>query len=135
MSWNSVMNMFSKIKEEARTAGIDLWKYDKSEENCIDYWIRELGNGEFEEIFKNLQCNEYGDLLLIRYGNYSSVFDGESEATFENFWDLYDGFYRECRSVVINIKKDELVLTPFRKFRNLNEGEETSWRTVQRISS
>lgn len=130
MSWNSVLNMFLKVKETARSAGLDLWKYEKTKEACIEYWIRELDNAEFKEIFKNLQCNEYGDLLLIRYGNYSSVFDGESEATFENFWDLYDGFYRECRSVVINIKKDELVLTPFKKFRNLNEGEETSYENV-----
>lgn len=130
MSWNSVMNMFSEIKKAAITAGIDLWKYETTKESCVEYWIRMLNNAEFTEIFKNLQCNEYGDLLLIRYGNYSSVFDGESEVTFENFWDLYDGFYRECRSVVINIKKDELVLTPFRKFRNLNEGEETSYENV-----
>lgn len=130
MSWNAVMNMFVKIKGAANASGLDLWSYEKSKETCIDYWLRMLGNAEFTEIFKNLQCNEHGDLLLVRYGNYSSVFDGEAEATFENFWDLYGGFYRECRSVVINIKKDELVLTPFRKFRNLNEGEETSYENV-----
>lgn len=130
MSWNVVMNMFTEIKRAAESAGIELWKYNKSEENCVEYWIRVLNNTKYIEMFKNLQCNEYEDLLLIRYGNYSSVFDGESEVTFDNFWDLYDGFYRECRSVVINVKKEELVLTPFRKFRNLGEGEETSYENV-----
>lgn len=136
MSWNAMMNMFLKIKGAALAHGVDLWSYEKSTETCIDYWLRMIDNTEFSEIFKNLVCNEYEDFLLVRYGDYSRVFDGETDATFNNFWDLYDGLYRECRSVVINIKKDELVLTPFRKFRNLNEGEETSYENVSaRIKS
>ena len=132
MSWNVVLNKFIEIKNKAIDAGIDLWGYDKDSETCLENWIRMLNEAEYIELISSLQLNEYGDLLLVRYGNYSNVFGGESEATFDTFWDLYDGFYRECRSVVINIKKDELVLVPFRKFRNLNEGEETSYENIQK---
>lgn len=131
MSWNVVLNKFCEIKNKAMESGIDLWAYDTEKETCLDYWVRMLKNEEYTSLIKYLQMNEWNDFLLVRYGDYSSVFEGESEVTFDNFWDMYDGFYRECRSVVINIRKDELVLTPFKKFRNLNEGEETSYENVR----
>lgn len=130
MSWNEVLNKYKEIKQAATDKGIDLWDYDPGKETCIEYWIRKLDNSDHIELFKNLECNEFKNALLIRYGNYSSVFDGESEVSFDEFWDMHNGFYRECRSVVIDIKKDELMLTPFKKFRNLNEGEETSYENI-----
>ena len=48
------------------------------------------------------------------------------------FWDRYDGFYRECRSVVIDIEKECIVLCPFSKFFNINELEETSIENIQK---
>lgn len=39
-------------------------------------------------------------------------------------WEDKNSIYRECRSVVIDLESEELVLTPFRKFFNLNEVEE-----------
>lgn len=134
MSWNAVMNMFTEIKKSVINIGMDLWNYNKSEETCLEYWVRALNIDKYTDLIKYLICNEYGDLLLIRYADYARIFRGEIEnekITFENFWDVYDGFYRECRSVVINIHKDELVLTPFRKFRNLNECEETSYENIK----
>lgn len=131
MSWNVVLNKFIEIKKKASEKGINLWDYDKDNETCVEYWIRKLNISEYIELFSSIQLNEYGDFLLVRYGNYSNVFDGENEVSFDIFWDLHDGFYRECRSVVINIRKDELVLVPFRKFRNLNEGAETSYENIQ----
>ena len=131
MSWNVVLNKFIEIKKKASEKGINLWDYDKDNETCVEYWIRKLNISEYIELFSSIQLNEYGDFLLVRYGNYSSVFEGENKVSFDIFWDLHDGFYRECRSVVINIRKDELVLVPFRKFRNLNEGEETSYENIQ----
>ena len=65
-------------------------------------------------------------MLLIRYGRYSDVFGGENEISNDNFWDLYDGFYKECRSIVIDIKNEDIVLSPYKKFRNLNECEENN---------
>jgi hypothetical protein len=50
-----------------------------------------------------------------------------------NFWDLYDGFYKECRSIVIDVKNEDIALSPFRKFRNINECEENSLENITRL--
>ncbi len=130
MSWNIVLNKFCEIKRKAQAELSDIWAYDKSQETCLQYWVRMLNEEADKNLVYYLNMNEHEDLLLIRYGNYSEIFRREENVTFDSFWDLYDGFYRECRSVVIDIKKECLVLTPFRKFRNLNEGEETSYENV-----
>ena len=49
----------------------------------------------------------------------------------EELWNKYDGFYRECRSIVIDIVNDKIVLCPFAKFFNINELEETSLENIQ----
>lgn len=130
MNWNIVLNKFIEIKEKfVEKFGVDeLWAYKNGNEytNCIDYWVAMLNISEYTELVKPLQINEYNDMVLIRYGRFSDVFGGESELDFGDFWDMHDGFYMECRSVVINIVDNELVLTPFRKFRNINECESNS---------
>lgn len=132
MSWNPVMNKFLEMKEAfvEKFGEADLYAYDQQAEACLDYWARKLDVAEYTSLIKPLQLNEYGDLLLVRYGNYADVFGGEEDVTFDDFWNMYDGFYLECRSVVINIKEDTLVLTPFKKFRNLNECEENSYENI-----
>lgn len=130
MSWNVVLNKFIEIKQKfIDTFGVDrLWDYKDMDEytNCLDYWVAMLNNSNYTSLVHPLQINEYNDMILVRYGKFSDVFGGESELDFADFWDMYDGFYMECRSVVINIIDDELVLTPFRKFRNINECEANS---------
>ena len=39
-------------------------------------------------------------------------------------------FFLECRSVVINLKTEEIVIAPFKKFRNLNECPENDIKVV-----
>lgn len=135
MSWNVVLNKFIEIKNAVIETGADIWAYDKEKESCLDYWVELLGNKEYTDMIHYLELNEYEDLLLLRYANYSDILSGEEEVTLDTFWNLYDGFYKECRSVVIDIKKDCLVIVPFRKFRNLNEGEENLEKNiVERIN-
>ena len=140
MSWNVVLNKFVEIKNKALEISDDIWAYDNYEQSCLDYWVSLFEDGEYKEKLEKmihfLELNEYEDFLLIRYANYTDVLSGGNESiTMDDFWNLEDGFYKECRSVVINIKKDELVLVPFRKFRNLNESDETSYENISnRIS-
>ena len=134
MSWNPVLNKFIEIKWAfLRTFSRDeLYDYDRSKQTCLDYWVEKLDNPEYIELIKPLQLIEHRGLLLIRYGNYADVFGGEDDVTPDEFWDKYDGFYLECRSVVIDIKENRLVVTPFKKFRNLNECEETSVENISK---
>ena len=130
MSWNPVLNKLIEIKRECINK-FGCATYEKSDnETCVERWVRLLGNQEYIDLIKPLQFTQFNELVLVRYGNYSDVFSGESEVTPNEFWSAYNGFYQECRSVVIDIVNEVLVNTPFRKFRNLNECEETSMERV-----
>ena len=134
MSWNPVLNKFIEIKWAFLCAFSrdELYDYDRSKQTCLDYWVEKLDNPEYTELIKPLQLIEHNGLLLIRYGNYADVFGGEDDVTPDEFWDKYDGFYLECRSVVIDISENRLVVTPFKKFRNLDECEETSIENISK---
>ena len=134
-SWNIALNTFLEIKNKAAATGQDLWNYNRNIETCLAYWARLTGEPVYTEMLRNLEICEFKNLLLLKYANVTeAVLDGETVSP-DAFWDLYDGLYRECRSVVIDIVRECLVLTPFRKFRNINESEETSYENVRdRIS-
>ena len=141
-SWNPVLNKFIEIKN----AYIDqfgeenLYSYNKEEETSLEYWVRMLNIKEYTDLIDKLQFSEHEDVLLIRYANFSKIYANDknddinlesTDNTPQDFWDLHNGFYRECRSVTIDIKNNELVHTPFRKFKNLNEDEENSLENIQ----
>lgn len=138
-TWNPVYNFVIEVKqkyiEKFNTISYDIYQYidenkNKQEMTCLEQWIIDLNLKEHKDIISSLQLNQSNNLLLIRYGRYSDVFGGENEITNDNFWDLYNGFYKECRSVVIDIKNNTIVLSPFRKFRNLDECEENSLENI-----
>ena len=138
-TWNPVYNKIMQIKHEYinkfGSINYDIHTY-KDENNiektitCLEQWIIDLANQEYINLIDPLQLNQSGTMLLIRYGRYSDVFGGENEITNDNFWDLYDGFYQECRSVVIDLDKEKIVLSPFKKFRNLNECPENDINVI-----
>lgn len=138
MNWNPVLNKFIEIKNEyKRRFGYITYYYkdgytDESE-TCLERWVSELNGiepfnqySEYEDILSCLELNQYDNMLLFRYGRYSNIYDGEEEASGEGLWDRYDGFYRECRSIVIDVENDCIILCPFKKFFNINETNETS---------
>ena len=114
-TWNPVLYHFVGLKKEfIDTYGEDaLWNYGEYK-NCVHYWSSKLP--EYEDVFSCLIINEYDDFVLFRY----NLMDTDAQ-----FWKAYNGLYKECRSVVLDKKNDCLVLTPYRKFFNLNETEET----------
>ena len=137
MSWNPVLNKFIEIKNEYQNKFGHI-EYNYTEgytdetETCLERWVSELNNPEYAELLSCLELNQHENMLLIRYGRYSNIYDGEIEASGEDLWDRYDGFYRECRSIVIDVVNDCIILSPFSKFFNINELEETSLENIQR---
>jgi len=138
-TWNPVYNMIMEIKKKylEKFNYIDYHIYSYTDENnirkeisCLERWIIDLSISEYKHIIEPLQINQSGTMLLIRYGRYSDVFGGENEITNDNFWQLYDGFYKECRSVVIDIENNNIILSPFRKFQNLDETEENKLEKI-----
>lgn len=94
-----------------------------------------LHDPTYDAIFANVQTTEKGSIVLFRYGRYSDVFSGEVEnfgADWANFWDAFDGVYRELRSITIDTDTLEVVTYPFNKFFNINELAETSETEVEK---
>lgn len=89
---------------------------------CFEKWVETLKEEvpiiKELRIIKPLQINQYEDLILIRFGLAEMQDEGGE------MWSDENSIYRECRSVVIDIRTFEVVQAPFRKFFNLNEVEE-----------
>jgi hypothetical protein len=108
-------------------------QYDFGDTKTIDGWLESIENEYYSELFKPLQINQKGKYVLIRYGRYSDVFSGESEYEYGSFWDSHNGFYRQCRSIVIDIVDEVVVITPFDKFFNVGENDEVSFEVVAEL--
>lgn len=132
-SWNPVLNKVIEIKhayvDKFGTDGL----LDKANgRTCFELWIEKLENKEYRELTKFLQFDQNNEMLLVRYARYGNIYNELDDVTDEDFWDMEDGFYRECRSVVINLINEDLITVPFRKFRNLDECEETSLANIEK---
>jgi hypothetical protein len=115
--WNPIYNLVMKIKSDYIKQFKSIDTYD------LEEWINKLNKKEYNNFFECLQLNQFNEFVLIRYG----MADMQ-----ESMWTNKDSLYRECRSVVIDLLRDELVLTPFRKFFNLNEVDENDSLIVQK---
>lgn len=124
MSWNPVLNKVIEIKRE--------WEKQFSDEfgkpiRTFTQMLEDLDSEEYNDLFKAIQINQEGKFILFRYG---------MDDLQEGMWTDPNSIYREMRSVVIDIEKECLVLTPFRKFFNVNEVEENKLdRIIDEISS
>lgn len=121
-SWNKVFNKIMQIKNDYYN------KFNTFEPYDLEVWIEQLDNQEYIDLFEPIQLTQYNNMVLVRYGQYDKIFN--DEFNFNYFFDMYDGFYRECRSVVIDIKHDFLVIAPFAKFMNINECEENMYDNI-----
>ena len=131
VSWNPVLNKVIEIKNKYRSL-FKVVDYSYTEEmTCVERWIRELNDVENLELFKYLKLIQKDNLVLFRYANYADIYSEDDDITSDELWNMGNGFYRECRSVVIDVWKEEIVLAPFRKFFNINEWAETSYEVIQ----
>lgn len=123
--WNPVFRFVMDIKrrytEKFGEPEYKTYIVEEKEISSLEHWIIRLGDNAAAEKIKYLEVNQHNEFVLIRYGKFSSAGDGQYEITANDLWNVDDGFFLECRSVVINLKAEEIVIAPFRKFRNLNE--------------
>lgn len=135
-SWNPVLNFFCETKNAFAEKFGEEHLFDYLENHtystCIEYWAYSLQDARAIGILENLILREWKGLLLFHYGYLQDTVKEESTGDQVGFWQAYGGIYMECRSVVIDIYNDTLVLTPFRKFLNIGEVKETSVDTIAR---
>lgn len=137
ISWNPVFNFVMELKY--RYFGyFGRFDYSKSD-NMVQYWanaLNDAGVTKYADVLKYVKVIAYNELVLFKYNiiavhNDKGYPDEEDTGiTITDLWSMYDGFYRECRGVVIDILNDMLVITPFEKFFNLNEIEETMYDNI-----
>jgi hypothetical protein len=85
-------------------------------------WCKELNEQKFNYFMNGVDTSIDGSLVLFKY----SLVKGEIDIATNK-----DSIFREARSVVIDIDKEEIVCAPFRKFFNINELGETSIDVVK----
>lgn len=113
--WNPVFNLFKKIKADYIEA------FGQLDTIIFQDWLVKLNNSGYNDIFNCLKVNQFSDFILIRY----DLIDVNND-----MWSDSNSIYRECRSIVIDVINEEIVLAPFRKFFNLNEVEENKMESV-----
>lgn len=131
-AWNRVYRFVMDLKKEyisTHPEDKDIYAYDGFE-SVIHKWAND--NPVAQDITRFLLVNQYEDLCLLKYKNYTAIF-GQIE--YEDFWEVHEQFFRYCRGVTIDVKKETLVLCAFDKFFNINELPETSAENVaKRVS-
>ena len=133
MSWNPVFDWVMEVKRDYREMCGDNFSFSYySGKTFFEDWLKELNDPHHNEIAKYLTFSSKDEFLLIRYISYQDLYKINSDVTLDNLWNLHNGFYKECRSIVIDCRKDEIALCPFQKFFNLNEGEENQVENVKK---
>ena len=119
MSWNPMFDECIKLKEDyTKHFGISL---DINFKLMIEMMKKHML--PYNEIFDQVQINQCGSMVLIRYGLHEMG---------RGMWEDKNSPLREARSLVFDVMTEELVLTPFRKFFNLNEVEENSIENIEK---
>ena len=133
--WNPVYEFVFSVKDEYikkfGNVKYKTYEVDGKTITCFEYWVLKLARSDYSERIKYLEINQNENLLLVRYAKYSDVLGGEEDITLDDIWNMYNGFYLECRSIVLDLRREEIVILPFKKFRNLNECEENLLENVK----
>ena len=79
-------------------------------------------------IFSLLKIKQWKNYVLVRYLDFTELYN---RFTPDEFWNLHDGIYRECRSLVFDMRDEtRCVLHGFDKFFNVGELNETTFDVV-----
>ena len=119
MSWNPMFDECIKLKKDYFHNFGEL-KGDIDFKYMIE--MMKKYSLPYNPIFNEVQINQYGDLVLVRY---------KLQEMGKSMWKDENSPLREARSLVFNLRTEKMVLTPFRKFFNLNEVWETSTEVVE----
>ena len=133
---NKMQELFCDVKQNILFNNNNKLPEFCNDKTCVENWVDWLvahyphidNYKTFKDMLKPLIFKEYNNMLLVRYGN---AYDYINEnTTIDDFWNKYDGLYKECRSVVIDTNTSEVIMLPMNKFFNINELQETSYDNI-----
>lgn len=121
---NDLMNYVLELKKYAEETHEDEESlYSRGEySSCLERWGRERGLESDMEFFKSVLTNQHKNRIIVRY---------DLRAMGQEMWEDENSIYRECRSIVINIEKEEIVILPFQKFFNIGEVSENKEESLR----
>lgn len=83
---------------------------------------------QLKYIFSLLKIKQWKNYVLVRYLDFTELYN---RFTPNDFWNLYDGLYRGCRSIVFDMRNEtKPILHGYDKFFNVNELNETTFEKV-----
>ena len=131
-NWHPLYNYVMIVKREYMKENADSEEYNfndwldyinfiYSDEDCE---IKDKIIKSVLDVFKALDITCYSHYALFKYKGYIELGDLGYGS---NFFEIYNGLYRECRSIVFDLKNDTIELASLSKFKNYNEDED-SWK-------
>lgn len=109
VAWNPVLNKVIEIKKYYEKMFGEV-SYEKERgKTCLELWVDKIGELQYIDLIAPLQINQLGTKILIRYANFLSAACGMKEMSVDGFWRVHDGFYMECRSIVIDLLKQRMI--------------------------
>lgn len=125
-----IWELVYKIKHEyIGKFGNIVYDYNNGK-SCLENWIEEIGDKYYIDVITAINIKQDGKYLLFKYKDYQQLFYNDNY-DYNDYWNLFDGIYRECRGLVLDIEKEEIVCLPFQKFFNIDEQEETSMQNIE----
>lgn len=112
--WNPIFCMVMRIKHKALKRNPNVTSFEEM--------IKAINIQYYNDFFSCVNITQHGNLVGLKYN---------LQTTPKDMWDNPNSPYRECRSIVIDIKNEKIVMCPFRKFFNLDEVEENKLNKVR----
>ena len=112
--WNPIFCMVMRIKHKALKRNPNVTSFEEM--------IKAINIQYYNDFFSCVHITQHDDLVGLKYN---------LQTTPKDMWDNPNSPYRECRSIVIDIKNEKIVMCPFRKFFNLDEVEENKLNKVR----
>ena len=128
---NKVLKFVVELKQAFFKQHGDIWfEYDQEKySSVVEMWADNVPDQKFAEIVKFMYINNLPgtNIYLFKYRGYTEIF---SQVDPREFWNMYNGLFRECRSITIDVEEEIIVLAAYDKFFNMDELPETLFRNV-----
>ena len=112
--WNPIFCMVMRIKYKALKRNPNVTSFKEM--------IKTINIQYYNDFFSCVHITQHDNLVGLKY---------ILQTTPKDMWENPNSPYRECRSIVIDIKNEKIVMCPFRKFFNLDEVEENKLDKVR----
>lgn len=120
--WNKTFQKILEIKHkyEEKFGEIPYDNYEP-EKNIFAYMVSKLDNPEYLDWASTVKVSSYKDYLLFHYILIAAA---------NEMWGNTDSLNREARGLVIDLRNEEIVNCPFKKFFNVGEVPETQMDVI-----